>query len=82
MKVIVFVTPKKNVLDPQGAAVGHALESLGLKGLRQARVGKTIELDLEGPMTPELEAQIDRHCDQLLSNPVIEDFRWETVAEQ
>ena len=48
MKINVFVTPKRNVLDPQGAAVGHALESLGFKDLQGTRVGKLIELDVAG----------------------------------
>jgi len=59
VKINVLVTPKRNVLDPQGAAVGHALESLGFHGLKSVRVGKL------------------QMCRDLLSNPVIEDFRYE-----
>ncbi|HEX3728396.1 MAG TPA: phosphoribosylformylglycinamidine synthase subunit PurS [Opitutaceae bacterium] len=77
MKINVFVTPKKNVLDPQGAAVGHALESLGFGSLQGARVGKLIELEVAGSDTPEFRARLDRVCRDLLSNPVIEDFRYE-----
>lgn len=77
MKIKVFVTPKKNVLDPQGAAVGHALESLGLKGLKGTRVGKVIELEVEGADSPQLRAQLDKLCKDLLSNPVIEDYQYE-----
>jgi phosphoribosylformylglycinamidine synthase len=77
VKIKVFVTPKKNVLDPQGAAVGHALESLGLAGLRGTRVGKVIELEVEGRDTPEFRSQIDRLSRDLLSNPVIEDYHYE-----
>ena len=77
MKINVFVTPKKNVLDPQGAAVSHALESLGFKGLKSTRIGKLIELEVEAADTPEFRAQLDRLCRDLLSNPVIEDFRYE-----
>ena len=80
MKIKVFVTPKRNVLDPQGAAVGHALESLGLAGLRGSRVGKVVELDVEGPDTPQFRAQLDRLCLDLLSNPVIEDYRYEIAG--
>ena len=79
MKINVFVTPKKNVLDPQGAAVGHALESLGFKGLKSTRVGKLIELEVTVPDTPEFRARLDQVCRDLLSNPVIEDFRYEIV---
>ncbi|WP_269539934.1 phosphoribosylformylglycinamidine synthase subunit PurS [Cerasicoccus fimbriatus] len=77
MKVTVFVTPKKTVLDPQGAAVGHAMEHLGLNPSSDVRVGKTIEFDVDGTDTPELREQIDKICDGLLSNPVIEDYRYE-----
>ena len=81
MKINVFVTPKKNVLDPQGAAVGHALASLGFQGLKGTRVGKLIELEVEGPDTAEFRARLDQVCRDLLSNPVIEDFRYEIAPK-
>jgi phosphoribosylformylglycinamidine synthase subunit PurS len=80
VKINVLVTPKKNVLDPQGAAVGHALESLGFKGLKSTRVGKLIELEADVADTPEFRARLDKLCRDLLSNPVIEDFRCEIKA--
>jgi phosphoribosylformylglycinamidine synthase len=80
VKIKVFVTPKRNVLDPQGAAVGHALESLGLSGLKGSRVGKVVELDVEGSDTPQFRAQLDGLCRDLLSNPVIEDYRYEIAG--
>jgi phosphoribosylformylglycinamidine synthase len=61
-------------------AVGHALESLGLKGLRGTRVGKVVELEIEGEDTPALRAQLDKLCGDLLSNPVIEDYRYEVAS--
>lgn len=80
VKVNVIVTPKKNVLDPQGAAVHHALESQGFAGLGKVRVGKLIELEMEGPIDADRQGQIDRICQDLLSNPVIEDYRWEVES--
>jgi phosphoribosylformylglycinamidine synthase PurS subunit len=77
VKIKVFVTPKKNVLDPQGVAVGHALESLGLKALKGTRVGKVVELEVEGTDSPAFRAQLDKLCRDLLSNPVIEDYQYE-----
>ena len=77
MKIYVFVAPKKNVLDPQGAAVGHALESLGFPGVKSTRVGKVIELEVDAADTPEFRARLNEVCRDLLSNPVIEDFRCE-----
>jgi phosphoribosylformylglycinamidine synthase PurS subunit len=77
VKIKVFVTPKKNVLDPQGVAVGHALASLGLAGLKGTRVGKVVELEVEGEDSPKLRTQLDKLCRDLLSNPVIEDYQYE-----
>jgi phosphoribosylformylglycinamidine synthase len=77
VKINVLVTPKRNVLDPQGAAVGHALESLGFHGLKSVRVGKLIEIEASAADSPELRARLDQMCRDLLSNPVIEDFRYE-----
>jgi phosphoribosylformylglycinamidine synthase len=79
VKVTVFVTPKKNVLDPQGDAVGHAMASLGFAA-EQVRMGKTIEFTVAGADTPEGRARLDQLCRDLLSNPVIEDFRYEIQA--
>jgi phosphoribosylformylglycinamidine synthase PurS subunit len=73
--------PKKNVLDPQGVAVGHALESLGLKGLKATRVGKVIELEVEASDSPQLRAQLEKLCRDLLSNPVIEDYQYEIAGK-
>ena len=77
MKVIVYVSPKATVLDPQGAAVEHAMKSLGHDTVEGVRVGKTITFELAGEDTPETRAKIDELCDGLLSNPVIEDYRYE-----
>ena len=77
MKVTVFVSPKSTVLDPQGAAVEHAMKSLGHESVEGVRVGKTITLEMEGSDCPESRAKLDKLCDGLLSNPVIEDFRYE-----
>jgi phosphoribosylformylglycinamidine synthase subunit PurS len=77
VKVTVFVTPKKNVLDPQGAAVSHAMETLGFKNLKNVRVGKVIDIELDGSDSKEARQNLDRICRDLLSNPVIEDYRYE-----
>lgn len=76
VKITVFVTPKKNVLDPQGAAVAHAMTSLGFENLKNVRMGKVIELELDESPGEDLNASVDRICRDLLSNPVIEDYRW------
>ncbi|MAK45640.1 MAG: hypothetical protein CMI24_00045 [Opitutae bacterium] len=77
MKVTVYVSPKSTVLDPQGAAVEHAMKSLGHESVEGVRVGKTVTFEMEGSDSPESRAKLDKLCDGLLSNPVIEDFRYE-----
>ncbi|HEV7869003.1 MAG TPA: phosphoribosylformylglycinamidine synthase subunit PurS [Chthoniobacteraceae bacterium] len=71
MKAQVIVMPKRSVLDPQGAAVREAIHHHGLPSVKAARVGKFIELELDGTET---EAQIHEVCRDLLSNPVMEDY--------
>ncbi|MGA2603037.1 MAG: phosphoribosylformylglycinamidine synthase subunit PurS [Verrucomicrobiia bacterium] len=77
MKARIIVMPKKTVLDPQGKTVKHALESMDFKGIKDVRVGKFMEIDLEGGDQPELQKKVDEACRKLLSNPVIEDYTFE-----
>jgi phosphoribosylformylglycinamidine synthase len=74
MKAQVIVMPKQSVLDPQGVAVRDAIHHHGLPAVKSARVGKLIELELDGSET---DAQLHEVCRDLLSNPVIEDYRLE-----
>ena len=81
MKVMVYVSPKATVLDPQGAAVEQAIKSLGHATVLGVRVGKTISFEMDAKDTPETRATIDQLCDGLLSNPVIEDYHYEILQE-
>lgn len=74
MKLKIFVTLKPGVLDPQGKAIHHALESLGFAGVDDVRAGKLIEMEVADTTT---DAQIDEMCRQLLANTVIENYRVE-----
>ena len=74
VKVTVNVSPKQTVLDPQGAAVEHAMHSLGFKSAANVRVGKTITFSINREDSPELRKELDALCNDLLSNPVIEDY--------
>jgi phosphoribosylformylglycinamidine synthase len=67
-------------LDPQGAAVEQAIKSLGQQTVGAVRVGKTVTFEIDGEDTHEMRAQVDQLCDGLLSNPVIEDYRFEIEA--
>lgn len=76
MKARVTIMPQAAVLDPAGVATAHALEHLGLQGVRSVRIGKSIELDIDGATQDELH----QACRDLLSNPVIEEYRLEILA--
>jgi phosphoribosylformylglycinamidine synthase len=77
MKAKIIVMPKRTVLDPQGKTVKHALESMGFSGMKDVRVGKFIEIELEGGSKVELQKKVDEACHKLLSNPVIEEYSFE-----
>ena len=77
MKARIFVTPKKTVLDPQGKAVATAIQHLGMDCVNQARVGKYIELEISGQDKELTRQKLEGICKDLLSNPVIEDYRLE-----
>lgn len=73
-RATVTVMPREGVLDPQGEAVARALGSMGFEGVRGARQGKVIVLDLADGVG---EAEVRRMCEELLANAVIEDYRIE-----
>ncbi|HEX6438813.1 MAG TPA: phosphoribosylformylglycinamidine synthase subunit PurS [Candidatus Binatia bacterium] len=77
MRVKIFVSLKKGVLDPQGKAVEQSLHSLGYKEVQDVRVGKFVELDLQAGSREAAEDRIREMCDKLLANPVIENFHYE-----
>lgn len=80
MKMKVIVTPKKAVLDPQGNAVRDAMRHLGMPEVRNVRIGKYLEIDLDGKDV-DLEKRLDGLCRDLLSNPVIEEYSIERLSE-
>lgn len=74
MKAKVHVTLKAGVLDPQGKAIGHALESLGFNGVDDVRQGKFIELNLDETDPDKARARVGEMCEKLLANTVIENY--------
>ena len=79
MKAQVYVTLKREVLDPQGDAVKRALSSMGFEEVKSTRIGKFIEIDLDGDNKDKAEKRLKSMSEKLLCNPVIEDFRVEIV---
>jgi phosphoribosylformylglycinamidine synthase len=79
MKATVLVRPKAGILDPQGQAVESSLRHLGFD-IGDARVGRLVELELPEDDASEARAQVERMCEQLLANPLIESYEIELHA--
>ena len=73
----IYVTPRADVLDPQGKAVGSALHALGFDEVGDVRVGRYLEVELESGDPAAMKERLHAMCDKLLANPVVEDFRFE-----
>jgi phosphoribosylformylglycinamidine synthase len=73
----IYVTLRPSVLDPAGTAVQSGLQQLGYQGVGQVRIGKYIELSLTAADEGEAKSQLHQMCDQLLANPVIENYCFE-----
>lgn len=74
IKARVTVTLKQGVLDPQGKAIEHALDSLGFSGVGSVRQGKVFDLELDSADRAKAEADLKAMCDRLLANTVIENY--------
>ena len=74
-RVRVLVRPKEGILDPQGQAVEQALPALGFEGVSHVHVGRLVELDVEDL------SQLDSMCEQLLTNPLIEDYEIQAIPD-
>ena len=79
MKVRILVRLKPGVLDPQGRAVHHSLDSLGFEGVEDVRIGRMIEMDVADGTSDEA---LTKMCEQLLANMVIEDFAIEKLEAE
>lgn len=77
MKAHVWVMLKSTVLDPQGQTIQHALASLGYTQVREVRQGKFFVLELNGTSREDTRKQVERIAREVLTNPVIEEFRFE-----
>lgn len=77
MKAYVYVSLKKSVLDPQGKTIQGALNKMGFKGLQDVRQGKYFEISLNGGLSrDEATSEVERIAREVLTNPVIEEFRY------
>ena len=76
MRLTVLVRPKQGILDPQGEAVEGALRQLGF-AVGEARVGRVVDLEVDAPDAVTARAEVERMCEQLLANPLIESYEIE-----
>ncbi|NJM73414.1 MAG: phosphoribosylformylglycinamidine synthase subunit PurS [Scytonema sp. RU_4_4] len=75
----IFVTLRPSVLDPAGVAVKSGLQQLGYAHVEQVRIGKYIEITLISTDESTARQNLDRMCDQMLANPVIENYRFDLI---
>jgi len=81
VKARVTIFYKDTVFDPQGNTVAEGLRRLGFKAVQSARVGKVVDIELDSMNEKDAKASVDRMCEKLLANPVIESFNTVIVAE-
>ena len=79
MRATVLVRPKHGILDPQGEAVETSLRQLGF-AVAEARVGRLVDVEIEGDDAAAVREQLERMCEQLLANPLIESYEIELPA--
>ena len=77
MRAKVYITLKPGVLDPQGKTIKGALESLGFRGITDVRMGKYLEIQLNHARATSAKKDVERMCQKLLANPMIEAYRVE-----
>lgn len=76
MKAYVYVSLKKSILDPQGKTINAALKKMGYRGIDDVRQGKYFEIALDGINQDEAQAEVERIAKEVLTNPVIEEYRY------
>ena len=79
MKARVLVRLKPGILDVQGAAVQRALAGLGFGDVRDLRIGKLIEVELDAPSPAQARQRVDEMCQKLLANTILEDYTIEAI---
>jgi phosphoribosylformylglycinamidine synthase len=81
LKATVLVRPKQGILDPQGQAVESSLRQLGFS-VGEARIGRVVDLEVEESDAESARAAVERMCEQLLANPLIESYEIELAETQ
>ena len=79
-RVAVHIVPRRSILDPQGTAVAHALQTLGFAGVADVKVGRHIVIDVAAENAAAADRSAREMCEKLLANPVTEDYEIATVV--
>jgi len=80
VKAKIHITLKSGILDPQGKAIEHALETLGFTSASNVRMGKYVEVDLKETTKDRADAEVKAMCEKLLANTIIEEYRYELAG--
>ena len=72
--VDVRITPREGILDPEGETIARALGNLGYEGVRSVRAGRLIRLEVEAESAEAARSDVERMCEELIANPIIEDY--------
>ncbi|MBI3195851.1 MAG: phosphoribosylformylglycinamidine synthase subunit PurS [Ignavibacteriae bacterium] len=75
-KAKISITLRQSILDPQGKAIHHALESMEMNDVSEVRIGKFVEMTLNSSTKEQAEQTVEQACKKLLANPVMEDFHF------
>ncbi len=78
-KAAINISPRKELLDPQGKAVKLGLKNLGIESVEDARIGKYIELTVDASSLQEAEQAVQKACEKLLVNPIMESFSFQII---
>ena len=81
MKAKIYISYKEGILDPQGKTVNDALDSIGINNINSVRIGKYIEMDLDGLSESEAFKITDESCRKLLANPNTETYTFEILED-
>mgnify|MGYP001330298954 FL=1 len=79
MKAKIYISYKEGILDPQGKTVNDALDSIGINNINSVRIGKYIEMNLDGLSESEASKVTDESCRKLLANPNTETYKFEII---
>ncbi len=73
--VDVRITPRGGILDPEGETIARALGNLGYEGIHSVRAGRLIRLEVDAESTEAAQVSVEKMCEELIANPIIEDYR-------